>query len=753
MKLFTNKNLLITLSVAILAIGIFISGILLGWYGEHHGPGAIAGAEIPPAVISDRQKSIETASSNLNTQLSKQILFGDLHVHTTFSSDAFRMSLPMVGGDGAHPPADACDYARYCSSVDFWSINDHAESLTPRHWQEIKDSVRQCAAVSGDPNNPDVVPFVGFEWTQAALTADQHYGHKNVMFLDLEDDKLPARPIATRGMDMLGNIPMFIRVMPSLYDFGNRQQYYDFDTLARELTDVPACPDGVNTRDLPVNCMERAKTSAQLFKKLDEWGFDTIVIPHGNTWGIYTPPGVTWDKQLVGDAHDPDKQTLIEMYSGHGNSEEYRPWTAMIEQEDGTKICPKPSPNYMPGCWRAGEIIKERCESDGLEAKTCKAREIEARDNFLEMGMSGFLSVPGATIPDWLNSGQCEDCYLPSFKYRPGGSAQYALAISNFDDPKNPKRFRFGIIASSDNHSGRAASGYKELNRTINIDGWSYGKKWADELFNLKPKAPVAQSQMIDRSTLKGFSVLEIERQTSFLTTGGLVAAHTKGRDRVSIWNSLKAKEVYGTSGERMLLWFDLLNPEGVEDKGVAPMGSEVIMGETPRFQVRAVGAFKQKPGCPDYSVDGLNPERLQSLCRGECYNPSDERKLITRIEIVRILPQITPNEDVNGLIEDVWKSYDCPPDANGCVFEFDDPAYTAGNRDAVYYARAIQEPSPMINAGNLRCEYGEDGLCKKVNPCYGGHKTSPDDNCLAPKESRAWSSPIFVDYPTASKE
>ena len=36
--------------------------------------------------------------------------------------------------------------------------------------------------------------------------------------------------------------------------------------------------------------------------------------------------------------------------------------------------------------------------------------------------------------------------------------------------------------------------------------------------------------------------------------------------------------------------------------------------------------------------LSALSPERMAKLCHNECDNPSDERKLITRIEVVRIL-------------------------------------------------------------------------------------------------------------------
>jgi hypothetical protein len=301
-----------------------------------------------------------------------------------------------------------------------------------------------------------------------------------------------------------------------------------------------------------------------------------------------------------------------------------------------------------------------------------------------------------------------------------------------------------GFVASSDNHSARPGTGYKEIDRLDTTEARGARDRSAYEWVTpqaTEPRAPEARDFDTLRETLTPIQVLDFERQASFFATGGLAAVHAEGRDRGAIWDALSRKETYATSGPRILLWFDLVN-------GAAPlpMGSEVRLAESPRFRVRAAGELEQQPGCPDYAESALSEEALERLCRGECFHPSAQRVSIERIEVVRIRPRRTPDEPTAALIDDPWRVLPCPA-GEVCSVTFEDPEFVPGGRSALYYVRAIQTPTSAVNGAGLRCrERDAQGVCLAVDPCYGDYRTPADDDCLSPVQERAWSSPIFVD-------
>ncbi len=731
----------------IVVLLIALNWIGSGGLGDRWEEGEPTNVRLPIASVDARDAGQREAAAAVGVARPKQILFGDLHVHTTFSPDAFAMSLSMTGGDGARPISDACDYARYCANLDFWSVNDHALGITPWKWEQTVDAIRRCDAVSGGGDDADLTAFLGWEWTQMGTTPDNHYGHKNVIVRGLDEADIPDRPVAATSPQGLAEGTPGRTLSGLLGVIRPTQDIFDLLEFNDDLNQFADCPLGVPVREQSRGCRDSVATPAELYSRLDDWGFESMVIPHGTTWGMYTPLGSSWNKQLVGDMHDPARQTLIEVFSGHGNSEEYRAWREVEFTEEGS-VCPAPEAGFMPSCWRAGEIIRERCSADGESADECEARAIAARQNYVDADVPGHLTVHATKPEDWLESGQCTDCFQPSFNYRPKSSVQYIMAIRDFEDPENPRRFDFGFMASSDNHTARPGTGYKEYGRLEMTETRLGAIGGAIDAGNTVPTEPKSESVPYDPAEYAGqfFATREAERAGSFFVTGGLIAVHAQGRGRDAIWEAMDRKEVYGTSGPRMLLWFDLLNPPGSRG-GTVAMGGETALSSAPIFQVRAVGSFEQKPGCPADTLDALPGDRIARLCGGECYFPGDARRAITRVEIVRVRPQDYEGEPVAPLIEDPWRVFACDGDPAGCAVTFTDPEFETAGRDTLYYARAIEEESLAVGADPLSCTRDATGQCIAVDAC----KDRPDsDDCLAPTEERAWSSPIFIGYAPA---
>ena len=728
------KSFFYFLFVILISALIYSLVAFFGHFGTLEPGGKSINSELPKRILNQKIRSQLKHSNS-----SKQILFGDTHVHTTYSTDAFLWSLPMYNGRGPHPVSDACDYARFCSALDFWVISDHAEASTPHSWNNTIEQVQSCNK-STDPENPDMITFLGFEWTQISDNQNDHFGHKNVILKEIDSEYLPKSPIAADRASLNNfrdpnrvNEARINMMVQAFNDLGNRQRYYDFIAYNADISKSAVCSGNSNDED---DCLMSADTPKELFSKLDDLETDSIVIPHGNTWGFYTPLGSSWDDQLD-DVHDPEKQISFEIMSGHGNSEEYRNWAEIIFEGDEF-ICPEVSENYLPSCKQAGNIIFERCIESGKSEIQCREDANQAEIFYLEAGQSGHFVVPGATPEMWLDSGQCKDCFIPSFNYRPKGSFQYALTKRG----NNNEKFIFGVIASSDNHRARPGTGYKAVDRLLTTESNGVKDPAFERLFypldEISDK-PV-KFKIEERFIPNPLGYWESERQESFFTTGGLAAVHVDSRSREGVWDAFKRRETYGTSGPRILLWFDLIT-----ENGLVPMGSEFTIDNNPTFQVKAVGSFKQKPGCPDYSLGKRSAEDIKKLCMNECFNPGSERYAVTRIEVIKVLPEINESEDPNDLIIDPWKIFECEENKAVCRIRFQDEDFLTDNREATFYVRAIQEPTERINGKNLRCTYDDEGNCIQTNFCYGGYKTDINDNCISMSEERAWSSPIYL--------
>lgn len=695
------------------------------------------------AVTSAPPVSPRTLASEI--PFSKNIYFGDLHVHTTYSFDGDLYSVPAFGDDGAHPPSDACEFARYCSNIDFFALTDHAESFTPDRWWRTRRAARECESrfsSPGDPLHPALVPFVGWEWTQVGDAPATHYGHRNLVFPGLADHELPERPIgALKSEEAVDATERFLAGGLKVFrPFSGISRYSDLLSMMGDLASQRECPPTLRPRDPLTGCRENVPDPSRLFAQLDTADFDYLPIIHGSAWGTYAPPGADIGNMLDPGIRRPGRPALFEVFSGHGNSEQYRDFP------DGSPSCPPPTAGYYPCCWRAGEIMRSRCQ--GLSPSECDRRVEKARRLALAAGDDPFSVFTDARPEDWLDCDQFRGAFKPDYSYRPRESAQYALALGDFDHldaSGRPGRFEFGLVASSDNHAARAGTGYKQFAREYMTDVRGYENDWIarklERMARGRQKDPRMPQPHQDPGRLLG--LLDVERDSSFMYTGGLVAVHAPDKSRGSIWNALETREVYATSGPKILLWFYLEN----SPEGIVPMGAKVEQDTNPRFRVRALGSFIQKPGCPADSIKALGRQGILRLCRGECDYPSDRRHSIRAIEVIRIRPQRYRGEPVGPLIEDPWKVLECPPGRDACEVEFEDPDFTKARRDTVYYLRALQEPTKAINGAQLRTVFDRRGEPLSVTPCYAGKKTPRTDDCLAPVRERAWSSPIYVNW------
>jgi hypothetical protein len=618
--------------VVALVFGVFLAG---------------CGTEPPPESVfavqdfrADKHK-VERAQCNQYSD-TRSAYFGDLHVHTGVSSDAYAFDVRVdpegayryaFGGTVKLPLGDDLEgrEVRIDRPLDFAGVTDHAEFLGEGEVclnpQSEGYDTRFCEAVrSGEGRAPELLMRIMLPWqTRDADTCGEDGERCAVQAESLWQQNIAT---AEKWNDTSADCERtaFVAYEYSSVRMGSNLHrnviFRNAVVPRRPISYLDAIREWDLWRILKEQCLEGSEEC------------DVLAIPHnsnisnGRMFKVDYPGASSNEEQAARARLRMELEPIIEIMQHKGDSE----------------------------C---------RNGLDGVLGGTDELCEFEKFEKFAAQ------TVTGTADPDMCYEGALMDWKPnlgPSCRSR-NSYVRYALTEGLKEEERigvNP--FKFGITASTDTHNG-LAGGVQEKNfpghlgngDSITANRVQFNKEFAGNASN---------------------------------NPGGLIGVWSEENSRDSIFDAMQRKEVFGTSGPRIEPRFfggwelpeDLCgNPEMIEQAyaEAVPMGSDLPAksGTAPQFLVAAnadVGST-EFPG---------NPLQRLQVIKGW----SDaEGNVHQQVFEVAGNPNNGANVDMNT----------CAPQGEGFAqlcSVWQDPKFDKDQR-AVYYLRAVENPSCRYTA------------------------------------------------------
>lgn len=652
----------------------------------------------------------------------KQPFYGDLHVHTSYSLDAYtfnalngpREAYRFAKGEPAGLPGGNSDpYTQAATTqldrpLDFTAVTDHAEFLGGWYYaceggplglpqganpacEALGDIIRGNirAVISGSApiqvqllrsltaDQPTSVPA----WRDEQRIADEEY--EPCAFTTIKAYEYTA----ARGTQQIHRNVFFLGDSLPLDVFASNSPDYP-PVSNRNVND-----DWILFDHLKTACNDRDDCEAFTIPHNPNLSAGRMFLPREPGTGV--PIGRHGAPMTADDARLRASMDRAVEIAQHKGSSECSPGLGMDRLRGEENACDleliknvcRGTPTDPPGC-------AQYCRGEPDDPAFCHLRDVPAYAvDVCEQVGPNVTSGPGA------------NCTAPTDMVR--NALSEGLAIKPFLDGVNP--YKLAIVAATDTHNGTPGNveekGWPGHGGLLDNDPRERLGAWFCDSASEDPNDPQNCSNRVFLDYFRAFS------------PGGITGVWAEENTRQQIWHGIHRGETFGTSGPRMRI-----RTIATWERPPADICARLASGENPVESGALAGARMGGDLPPGSGAPWVVAWAMQDPGGSEPGRPLQRLDLIKGTVDVAGEPVVEVFAGVAASTAPVL-----PPSRTDCSVDpglhpeqlcavWQDPAFDPA-RDAFYYARALEVPSCRYDA-HLCTARGVD--CALLDPANG---------------------------------